>query len=150
VPSSSPETDSRSEWTEKVLPTRLELIRVAEPEVLGRLRELGYTEDQRFAVRLAFEEAMVNAMKHGNRMDPALHVVLNYRVLPDRIEIRVRDEGPGFEPHLVPDPTCDENLNRPCGRGIMLMRSYMDEVSYAYSGREVCMVKYRKREGGGA
>ena len=144
MPSRFPETDLGPGWTEKVLPTRLDCIREPEREVVARLRDLGYNEDLRFAVRLAIEEALVNAMKHGNRMDPSRQVVLAYRVSPERVEIRVRDEGPGFNPDVIPDPTCDENLHRPCGRGIMLMRSYMDEVSFACSGQEVQMVKYRK------
>ena len=136
--------EGRSAWTEKVLPTRLEAIRETEREVLGRLEALGYDEDHRFAVRLAFEEALVNAMKHGNRMDPSCQVRLAYRVSPERVEIRITDEGKGFDSAAVPDPTADENLNKPCGRGIMLMRSYMDEVSYTSAGREVRLVKYRR------
>jgi len=137
-------------WTEKVLPTRLEIIHDSVAEVLDRLHELGYEEDQCFAVRLALEEALVNAMKHGNRMDPALHVALTYRVTAEKAEIRVRDEGGGFDPGVVPDPTSEENLRKPCGRGIMLIRSYMDEVAYACSGREVCMVKQRQPRNQGA
>jgi serine/threonine-protein kinase RsbW len=131
-------------WTEKVLPTRLEAIRAPAREVAACLRELGYNEDDRFAVRLALEEALVNAMKHGNRMDATRQVRLAYRVSPQQVEIRVTDEGIGFTPEWVPDPTIDENLRRPCGRGIMLMRSYMDKVSYSCAGREVYMIKRRR------
>ena len=140
-----PATDS-GQWIEKVLPTRLEAIRETEREVLTRLRELGYDEDQRFAVRLALEEALVNAMKHGNRMDPNRSVRLWYRTSPEQAEIRVADEGAGFDPGQIPDPTVDENLYKPCGRGIMLMRCYMDEVAYSSTGREVRMVKYRHKK----
>ena len=137
-------SDNAGAWTEKTLPTSLEVIRETQREVLMRLRELGYDEDHRFAVRLAFEEALVNAMKHGNRMDPSRSVRVRYRVSPERVEIYVADEGPGFDPGIVPDPTADETLRRPCGRGIMLMRSYMDEVSYTARGSEVHMVKHRR------
>jgi serine/threonine-protein kinase RsbW len=150
VPSRPTDTDPAHPWTEKVLPTQLEAIRDAEGDVMARLEELGYDEDNQFAIRLAFEEALVNAMKHGNRMDPARKVTLAYRVSPECIEIRVRDEGPGFDPGVVPDPTVDENLQRPCGRGIMLMRSYMDAVTYACCGKEVRMTKYRRPSQGGA
>lgn len=137
--------DDSCPWTERVLPTSLDAIRAAEAEVIDLMGALGYDEDHRFAVRLAAEEALVNAMKHGNHMDPARHVRLCYRVLPERVEIRVCDEGEGFDPACVADPTADENLHKPCGRGIMLMRSYMDAVSYGVSGREVNMIKYRNR-----
>lgn len=140
----APKTNDSGEWIEKTLPTNLELIRETERDVLGRLRELGYDDDQRFAVRLAFEEALVNAMKHGNRMDPARNVRVAWRASAEVIEIHVADEGAGFDPACVPDPTADENLRRPCGRGIMLMRSYMDEVSYDCCGREVRMIKHRR------
>ena len=132
-----------SGWTEKVLPTRLEAIRAAERDLLAEVDECGYGEDCHFAVRLAFEESVINAMKHGNRMNPAKRVRLAYHVSPERVEIRVADEGAGFDPASVPDPTADENLMRPCGRGIMLMRSYMDEVTFSPVGNEVHMVKYR-------
>ena len=145
MPGRSPETDSRAPWIEKVLPTNLGVIRASEREILALLAGLGYNDDHRFAVRLAFEEALVNAMKHGNRMDPRRSVRLAYRASEECVEIRVTDEGPGFRPNGVPDPTRDENLQRPCGRGIMLMRSYMDKVAYSPSGNEVLMVKYRDR-----
>ncbi len=144
MPTEAPRTDDLGAWTEKVLPTDLAMIRESERDLLARLAAAGYDEDHRFAVRLAFEEAMVNAMKHGNKMDPSRSVTLSYRVSPERVEIRVADEGPGFNPGSVPDPTADENLNKPCGRGIMLMRCYMDEVAYSTSGKEVRMVKYRQ------
>ena len=149
MPSRPPDTDPAHPWTEKVLPTQLEAIRDAEGDVMARLEEFGYDEDLQFAIRLAFEEALVNAIKHGNRMDPARKVSLAYRVSPECIEIRIRDEGEGFNPHIVPDPTVDENLQRPCGRGIMLMRSYMDTVQYACRGKEVQMIKYRRPSQGG-
>jgi serine/threonine-protein kinase RsbW len=144
VPRKPPLSDGARPWTERVLPTALEHIREAERDVLVRLGELGYSDDDRFAVRLALEEALVNAMKHGNRMDPAKSVRLAYRILAEKVEIRVADEGEGFDPGQVPDPTCDENLAKPCGRGVMLMRCYMDEVTYLDNGREVHMVKYRR------
>ncbi|MCX5677248.1 MAG: ATP-binding protein [Planctomycetota bacterium] len=149
MPARSPDTDNSYPWTEKVLPSHLEAIREAEVDVMDRLSRLDYDEDHRFAIRLAFEEALVNAMKHGNRMDPERKVTLAYRVSPECVEIRVRDEGTGFDAGCVPDPTTDENLQRPCGRGIMLMRSYMDTVRFACRGKEVQMVKYKQSSRGG-
>ena len=143
MPDAVRQTDDADGWVRKVLPTDLATVRETEREVLGRLRELGYDDDQLFAVRLALEEALVNAMKHGNRLAPDLSVHVAYLATPERVEIRVADEGLGFDPGGVPDPTVDENLERPCGRGIMLMRCYMDEVAFSASGNEVAMVKYR-------
>jgi len=142
VPARTPQPDDLGDWTETVLPTNLSAIRKTEREVLARLHDLGYDEDHLFAVRLALEEALVNAMKHGNAFDPDRSVHVWYRASPERVEIRVADEGCGFDPATVPDPTSDENLERPCGRGIMLMRCYMDEVTFSPKGNEVSMIKH--------
>ena len=144
MPAGAPQTDDLGPWTEKVLPTTLSAVRQTEREVLGLLCDLGYDEDHLFAVRLALEEALVNAMKHGNGFDPERSVFVWYRASPERVEIRVADEGGGFDPDTVPDPTADENLERPCGRGIMLMRCYMDRVAFSPEGNEVSMVKHRE------
>ncbi len=144
MPAGTPQTDDLGDWTERVLPTDLSVVREVEREVLGYLRDLGYDDDHLFAVRLALEEALVNAMKHGNAFDPNRSVRVWYRASPERVEIRVADEGGGFDPRSVPDPTADENLERPCGRGIMLMRCYMDEVAFSPEGNQVSMVKRRQ------
>ena len=92
-----------------------------------------------FSIRLALEEALVNAIKHGNQMDPAKKVRISYRLLADRFEVAISDEGNGFNPNDVPDPTAAENLERPCGRGLMLMRHYMSAVAYNDRGNSVSM-----------
>ncbi len=94
-----------------------------------------------FSIRLALEEALVNAIKHGNQLDRAKKVHVAYRFLADRFEVHITDEGPGFDPSDVPDPTAVENLERPCGRGLMLMRHYMNEVAYSKRGNTVSMTK---------
>ena len=112
--------------------------------LLEELRAKGYSEVAVFAVRLAVEEALNNAIRHGNAMDPAKTAELVYEVTDEQVEIRVIDEGPGFDYHKVPDPTLDENLDKPTGRGLMLMRAYMDEVTYNEKGNELHMVKFNK------
>jgi len=92
-----------------------------------------------FSIRLALEEALINAIKHGNQLDRNKKVNISYRILEDRFEVRINDEGPGFDPSDVPDPTAIENLERPCGRGLMLMRHYMDDVAYNSRGNGVVM-----------
>ena len=99
-----------------------------------------------FSIKLALEEALINAIKHGNQMDRAKKVRVLYRVSPYRFDVEVRDEGPGFDPSDVPDPTAAENLERPCGRGLMLMRHYMTEVNYNDRGNSVFMVKIFKKK----
>ena len=102
-----------------------------------------FSDHDIFAIRLALEEALVNAIKHGNQMDQAKNVHVVYHVAPDRFEVKITDEGPGFDPCDVPDPTSAENIERPCGRGLLLMRHYMTEVAYHDRGRAVHMAKVR-------
>jgi serine/threonine-protein kinase RsbW len=94
-----------------------------------------------FSIKLALEEALVNAIKHGNQMDRSKKVRIAYQLYPDRFHIQISDEGPGFDPTDVPDPTAFENLERPCGRGLMLMRHYMTEVAFNERGNGVTMSK---------
>lgn len=94
-----------------------------------------------FSIKLALEEALVNAIKHGNQMDRSKKVRIVYQIFTDRIVIGITDDGPGFDPGDVPDPTAFENLERPCGRGLMLMRHYMTEVAYSERGNTVTMSK---------
>src|SRR5262245_46757723 len=98
-------------------------------EIEHLLKVNRYSDYDIFGIKLALEEALVNAIKHGNQMEPSKKVHIVYRIHRERFEIRITDEGAGFDPEAVPDPTTLENLERPCGRGLMLMRHYMSEVS---------------------
>src|SRR5437879_7489369 len=117
--------------------------RRVQDEIEQRLRSLQYTEKEIFSVRLALEEALVNAIKHGNQMDRSKKVHISYRVSPERFDIRIADEGKGFDPEDVPDPMAPENLERPCGRGLLLMRHYMTEVTYHPPGNRLSMSKVK-------
>lgn len=124
-----------------VVPNDLRSVKAPEARIMDALRRCGYRHDTTFAVKLAYEEAVTNAVKHGNRNDPAKHVCVRFYVDTQRVIIMVRDEGNGFAPEHVPDPTADENLERPSGRGIMLMSAYMTRVCYRDAGREVWLLK---------
>lgn len=123
------------------LENRLEEVSRAEEAILQTIAEHGFSESDGFAIKLALEEALANAIKHGNAGDPDKHVTLEFCIEEDQVRISISDEGGGFDPEQVPDPTLDENLTKPYGRGVMLMRTYMDEVSYNASGNCVTMVK---------
>jgi serine/threonine-protein kinase RsbW len=110
-------------------------------EIEHLLRRTQFCDHDIFGIKLALEEALVNAIKHGNRADPSKKVRISYRVLPDLFDIHITDEGTGFDPCEVPDPTITENLERPCGRGLMLMRYYMSQVTFSASGNSVQMSK---------
>ena len=110
-------------------------------EILAALAAGGFSQDDIFAVHLALEEAFLNAVKHGNRMDPTKKVTIEYLVDREKVEIRMTDEGPGFDPRHIPDPRVGENLYRPEGRGLLLIRSYMHTVEYSERGNSLRMVR---------
>ena len=112
--------------------------------IIHELERHHYSEDITFGIKLALEEALTNAVKHGNRADPDKKVTVRYAVSDEKAVIIVRDEGAGFEPENIPDCTESERLPMPNGRGIMLIRSYMDEVCYRDNGREIYFMKRRK------
>jgi serine/threonine-protein kinase RsbW len=118
--------------------------RATEQAILRELVRRRYGPDMVFGIKLALEEALTNAVKHGNRNDARKQVVVRYHVGRDRTVIMVRDEGAGFTPESLPDPTTEENLERPFGRGIMLMQSYMTRVQFVPPGNEVWMLKERR------
>jgi serine/threonine-protein kinase RsbW len=97
----------------------------------------GYDQAAVFGVRTALEEVISNAIHHGNNGDPAATVTLRYAADPASVEIEVEDQGLGFDPRSVPDPTAPENVDLPCGRGIMLMRAYVTEVEFPPPGNRV-------------
>ncbi|MBK9118109.1 MAG: ATP-binding protein [Phycisphaerales bacterium] len=134
-----------AQLTDVTVKNDLRLLKEPEARIMAALHDCGYDEDTIFAIKLAFEEAVTNAVKHGNCNDRSKHVHLRYYVDPQRIVFMVRDEGPGFCPEKVPDPTADENLERPSGRGLMLMQSYMTKVAYSDSGNEVWLLKENTR-----
>jgi serine/threonine-protein kinase RsbW len=134
-------------FTDVVIPSDTAEARRLQEEIEKHLQARQASDQEVFSVRLALEEALVNAIKHGNQMDRSKKVFISYRFLLDRFEIRITDEGEGFDPSDVPDPTAIENLERPCGRGLMLMRHYMTEVEYNQRGNTVVMAKVFRNNG---
>lgn len=112
-------------------------------DMLAKLKEKDYGKEDIFSIHLAVEEAFVNAVKHGNKMDLDKKIEFCYRIDDDKVEISIKDEGTGFDPNQVPDPRCGNNLFKPSGRGLFLIRSYMDEVEYNKKGTCLKIVKYK-------
>lgn len=126
-----------------LLNDRLQIER-AELAVLDAAERHGFAKASRFAIKLALEEAIANAFRHGHaNLSPDKPVSVSYSVGPGEVRVSVEDQGPGFDPGTIPDPTLDENLENPSGRGIMLIRAYMTSVSFNTRGNRVDMV-YRK------
>jgi serine/threonine-protein kinase RsbW len=112
-------------------------------ELLAELTQLSWGEHELFGVHLAVEEALVNAIKHGNRNDGSKQVHVVLKLAEQDIRIEISDEGKGFDPAAVPDPTDEENLEIPSGRGLMLMRNFMNSVEFSEQGTHVVMEKKR-------
>lgn len=109
-------------------------------QILTEAEHAGFTGSASFAIRLAIEEAITNAFEHGHQnLEPDVTIRVEYRVSKGVFEIAVEDQGPGFSPDQLPDPTLLENLAKPSGRGVMLMKAYMSEVTFNPRGNRVRM-----------
>ena len=126
------------------IPTDLGLIDTAISYLAGRLRDFGYGGSRlTLNFRVGVSEALANAMIYGNDRDPGKRVRVEVDLGPEQVAVVVCDEGHGFDPGSVADPTLPENLEQPGGRGIFLIRELMDEVDYAGCGNCVRLVLYR-------
>jgi serine/threonine-protein kinase RsbW len=134
------------ETTELSLPSRIETVATAAAAVAEFVGRSGVSDDAAFGIDMAVREAVTNAVLHGNRQDENKTVELVLKSSPDAVEISVHDQGPGFNPEKVPDPTASENLLKTSGRGIFFMRTFMDEVDWLIrpeGGTTVRMLKRR-------
>ena len=134
------------ETTELSLPSRIDTVATAAAAVAEFVSRSGITEDAAFGIDMAVREAVTNAVVHGNRQDENKTVEVTLKSSPDAVEISVHDQGTGFNPEAVPDPTAQENILRTSGRGIFFMRSFMDEVDWLIrpgGGTTVRMLKRR-------
>jgi serine/threonine-protein kinase RsbW len=139
--------DNESTFCECVVKNDLRAILAPKDAIIAELERCEYPEPDVFAVKLALEEALTNAVKHGNRNDPDKTITVRYAITREKAVVVVRDEGAGFLPETVPDCTSAERLPMPNGRGILLMRTYMDKVCYRDRGREVYFMKRRTAPG---
>ena len=105
------------------------------------IEQAGFDSDSQFAIKLSLEEAIINAIKHGNKLDPRKRVHVEWNITPAQAEIIIEDEGKGFSRTQIPDPTEEANLEKLTGRGLLLMESYMNQVEYSKGGRRVRMVR---------
>jgi len=134
------------ETTELSLPSRIETVATAAAAVAEFVGRSGVSDDAAFGIDMAVREAVTNAVLHGNRKDENKTVDIVLKSSPDAVEISVHDQGPGFNPEDVPDPTAQENILKTSGRGIFFMRTFMDEVDWLIrpeGGTTVRMLKRR-------
>jgi serine/threonine-protein kinase RsbW len=108
-------------------------------EIEVGLQGCAWPEEDQFKIKLALEEALVNAIKHGNQMDPDKLVLVRYAISVERFDIRIEDEGSGFNPDDVPDPTLPENIEKGSGRGVFLIKELMSGAEYQGRGNVLVM-----------
>lgn len=127
-----------------VIPSEIKLVDLVH-QASERVAELaGFEEDDALNVGLAVREAAINAIVHGNHSDLRREVRVTLFSAPGLVQVRVSDQGQGFVPESMPDPTAGENLLRTSGRGLLLMRAFVDEVRFrsrARGGTEVTLIK---------
>ncbi len=117
------------------------LLKEVSKDLISALKDKEVVEEIIFDIHVAFEEALRNAMIHGNKNDPDKEVSVEIELSDDAVTICIEDEGEGFDPDKLPDPTFGENLLKESGRGVYLMRHLMDEVEHENDGRKVVMKK---------
>jgi serine/threonine-protein kinase RsbW len=123
------------------IPSKLENVAPFIHEVLETMKGLSLSEEKTFSIKLSLEEALTNAIRHGNKSHPDLCVDVQLDFSPDRVVMNIKDQGEGFEVSRVVDPTSGENAQKPGGRGVFLIKELMDEVEYFDGGRAIRMVK---------
>jgi serine/threonine-protein kinase RsbW len=141
------EQNSATKTLDILLESTLDSVDSAEALVLKLAREVGFTEDDLHDLGMAVREAMVNAVVHGNRYNLNKKVHVSVEKEPDRLSVKIIDEGEGFERSGLPDPLAEENLLRQSGRGLLLIQAFVDEFHMRRVpplGTEVRMVKHRK------
>lgn len=122
-------------------PSDLTCVKEASRKILDYAGDLRLDESALFDIRLCFEEALINAIKYGNRGDKKLSVDVDVIKKKDSIEIVVRDQGKGFDYENCDDPTREDNVLKPRGRGIFIIQKLMDEVRFENNGSCIRMMK---------
>jgi serine/threonine-protein kinase RsbW len=133
-----------SRTVKQVLDSTLESVDQAEHMALELARESGFDEEDLDRIGMSVRECMVNAVVHGNRYNANKKVLLSLSLTPERLTIQIEDQGDGFDPGELPDPVAGDNLLRHSGRGIFLMKTFMDDLQVRRlqpAGTEVTLIK---------
>lgn len=139
-----PMTGLEPVWSiDRVLPTDLDAGHAVIEELMAALESAGWEGRDVFHIQMAIEEAVVNAIEHGNKRDPSKEFHVVFKVCREQTELTVTDQGAGFDHRNLKDPTEDDHLDQPRGRGVMLIRELMSEAHYNDKGNSVRMLKRR-------
>jgi serine/threonine-protein kinase RsbW len=130
----------------KTIPSDLDVAHATIDELMRALEAAAWPGSDMFRIQMAIEEAVVNAIEHGNKRDGSKSVHIVFHVDAERATMQISDQGAGFDHRNVADPTEEERLDKPRGRGVMLMRELMTEANFNDSGNSVTMIKVRSQE----
>jgi serine/threonine-protein kinase RsbW len=137
--------DSTTSRISLTLASSLDSVNQVEQAAEEYASKAGFDEDTVPNIAMAVREAAINAVYHGNAYDPAKHMTVSFETTAKSLIIRIADQGPGLDPDGVPDPLAPENILRGSGRGIFLIRAFMDEVNFRqmHPGTELTLIKHR-------
>ena len=136
------DVNPQNEQFEVAIPSDYEAGQAIVERIMKVVGASPFSTREAFGIRLSVDEAVANAIKHGNRLSPDKTVRVDFRLDDRGVRVEIEDQGDGFRPDEVPDPTADENLERPCGRGLMLMREFMTRIEYNKKGNVVVLEKF--------
>lgn len=126
----------------ETLPSKLDQVNDFISLLLAKLSPLSLNQDLLFNIKLSLHESIINAIKHGNKLDPNLKVKVEIVTAADQIMLQVTDQGKGFDFEKIPNPITPENLVKLSGRGIFMIQNAMDKVEFADQGRTIQMIKF--------
>ncbi len=137
--------DSTTSRASLTLPSSIESVDLVEKTAEEFAERAGFDEDTIPNIAMAVREAAVNAVIHGNSYDPGKQITASFEANADALIVRITDQGPGLDPSSVPDPLAPENILRGSGRGIFLIKAFMDEVHFRqlHPGTELTLIKNR-------
>jgi serine/threonine-protein kinase RsbW len=137
--------DSTTSRTSLTLASSIESVDLVEKTAEEFAERAGFDEDAVPHIAMAVREAAVNAVMHGNAYNPSKHITAAFEVNAEELTVRITDEGTGLDPSTLPDPLAPENILRGSGRGIFLIRAFMDEVHFRllHPGTELTLIKHR-------
>jgi serine/threonine-protein kinase RsbW len=133
------------ETQELLLDSTLESVDLADQAAMEMAKKVGFNEDDQNSISMAVRECMVNAVAHGNKYNSRKKVHLTLEATPGTLVVLIGDEGDGFNETEVPDPLAQENLLKQSGRGLLLMRAFMDECEHAPRVPQGTLVRMVKR-----
>jgi len=137
--------DSTTSRVSLTLDSTLDSVNKVEQTAEDYAQRVGFDEDDVPNIAMAVREAAVNAVVHGNAYHADKHITASFETTAESMIIRIADQGPGLDPDTVPDPLAPENILRGSGRGIFLIRAFMDEVNFRqlHPGTELTLIKHR-------